>query len=337
MFFLLRCFFAGIVSFGITYYLAPLFCDIAYTYNVIDIPDGKIKQHEKPTPYLGGLAVYAGFIASLALFFPFNTDYLLLLMGATFLLFIGLIDDLKPFTPLQKLVGQSIAVISFLRAGFYLKTHFFDGPWSFFVSFLWILTIVNAFNLVDVMDGLATTIAIWITLFLCVIAFIFGHKSLVLFLVTFSGALTAFLYYNWPPAKIYLGDAGSLLIGGILAPIPFFVDWGTYNQYGYLTPIILFGIPLLEVIGLVIIRTVKKIPFYMPSSDHFCLYLKRLGLSVSSVLLYTTCVSFILYGIACRFLFYTIHPSYLFFIACLILCAWFLILFVGDTKKYLNF
>ena len=82
-----------------------------------------------------------------------------------------------------------------------------------------------------------------------------------------------FLYFNKTPAKIYLGDAGSLLIGGLLATIPFMIPWGTYTIFGFLTPVIILGVPLVEVASLIIIRTYKKIPFYFGSPDHFAHYL----------------------------------------------------------------
>lgn len=116
------------------------------------------------------------------------------------------------------------------------------------------------------------------------------------------GALIAFFWYNRPPAKIYLGDAGSLFIGGFLATIPFLFNWGLYNNcYGFLTPAIILAIPLLEVTFLVIIRSYKGIPFYQGSPDHFCLYLKMNGWSIWEILLYVLTVSLVLFNIALAF------------------------------------
>ena len=110
-------------------------------------------------------------------------------------------------------------------------------------------------------------------------------------LCSFLGALVAFLWYNKPPARIYLGDAGSLFIGGFLATVPFLLHWGTYNQYGYLAPIIILAIPLLECYSLILIRWYKGIPFYQGSPDHFCLYLQGGGWSKSVILTYVMALS----------------------------------------------
>ena len=285
-FLFLRIAIAFTLSFVVTYRLIPLFCSIAYKYRIIDIPDGEIKTHKTPTPYLGGLALYVGLLTSLAVAFSFENQFFLLLVGSTLLLFVGLVDDLIVLEPAQKFAAQMVAVFCFLKSGLYLKTHFFSNIWSVIISALWCLTIINAFNLVDVMDGLATTLAALITSSLAIIALYYGHNSLALLLITFLGALFAFLCFNRPPATVYLGDAGSLFLGGFLAPIPFLFNWGTYNWYGYISPIILFAIPLLEVTSLVLIRIYKGIPFYKPSPDHFCLYLKRRGWSAKHILGY---------------------------------------------------
>ena len=277
---------AFIIAFVITYRLVPLFCAIAFKYNIIDIPDGQVKTHKSPTPYLGGLAVYIGFLTTLALLFSFEDHYFLLLVGSTLLLFIGLIDDLMVLKPYQKFAAQAVAVFCCLKSGLYLKTHFFNNIWSIGISALWCLTIINAFNLVDVMDGLATTLAALITSSLALIALYYGQYSLALLLLVFLGAISAFLCFNLPSASVYLGDAGSLFLGGFLAPIPFLFNWGTYNWNGYFSPIVIFAVPLLEVTSLVIIRLSKGIPFYKPSPDHFCIYLRRRGWSARHILIY---------------------------------------------------
>lgn len=280
-----RLFFSFIISFLITLYLVPLFALIAKKLNVLDIPDGAVKKHEKPTPYLGGIAIYVGFIASLALIFPYENKIALLLVGSTLLLFIGLIDDILRIKPYQKFFWQFIAAFCFLKAGLYLKESFFlNNVWNFPVSILWILTIINAFNLVDVMDGLATTLASCATITLLFLALLFDQPQLALLLVTFLGPLLAFLWYNRPPAKIYLGDAGSLFIGGFLGTVPFLFKWGSYNPYGFITPILVLSIPLLEVITLILVRTYKKIPFYYGSPDHFSIYLQQGGWSKYKIL-----------------------------------------------------
>ncbi len=288
----------GTLAFGVSllfsFYIVPFFRAVALRFNILDAPDGRIKVHKKPTPYLGGLAVYCGLLCGLVVTFPVTGNWLLFLIGITLLLFLGLVDDLTPLAPYQKFGGQLLVAFCFLRSGIYMKEHFFYNSENMAISVLWILTIVNGFNLIDVMDGLATTTALGATSSFMVISIALQQYDITLLLCAFLGSLFAFLYYNKPQASIYLGDAGSLFIGGFLATVPFFLKWGTYNIYGYLTPIIILAIPIAEVVSLIIIRTYKKIPFYRGSPDHFCHYLQKNGWSRQGILWYVGSTSMVL-------------------------------------------
>jgi len=281
-------------SFLTTLSLIPHFCILAQRLRFMDAPDGKIKKQSSAVPYLGGVAVYIGFLCGLVFTVPFENRISLLIIGSTLLLLVGLLDDLFQMKPYQKFFGQTIVAFCFLKSGFYLKSHVFYDAWKMPFSILWILTVINAFNLVDVMDGLATSLAIYATTTLLIIAYFLNHWVVMIVLASFLGPLCAFFAYNRPPARIYLGDAGSLFIGGFLGTIPFLFDWGTYNWYGYLTPVIILGIPLLECASLIAIRAYKGIPFYLGSPDHFCCYLMDNGWSKSSILWYLFFLSAVL-------------------------------------------
>lgn len=294
--------FALLISFLVTFYLVPICIKIAYRLQFLDEPDGTVKVHKQATPYMGGIAVYMGFLTAFCMTIPFESTMLLFFAGSTLLLFIGLIDDLMVLKPSQKFFGQFLATLCFLKAGFYLKSHFFSNIWNLPISALWILSVINAFNLVDVMDGLATVLSLCATISFLLMALYFNDISTVILLCCFAGPLIAFLWYNRPDAKIYLGDAGSLFIGGLLATVPFLFNWGTYNISGYLTPIIILAIPLLELATLIIIRTYKKIPFYLGSPDHFSIYLQRNGWSKQAILAYVATLSLVLFLISFLFL-----------------------------------
>lgn len=292
--FIYKMIFGFFIAFLITFYLIPVISSWAIRLNFVDIPDGKIKQHAHPVPYLGGVALYMGFMSSLVLVLPVENRGYLLLLGSTLLLFVGLIDDLVVLKPYQKLFGQCIACLCFLKTGLYLKEQFFYAFWRIPFSILWMLMIINAFNLVDVMDGLATTLALFAGMAFLALALFEQQEAVALLLCPFMGALIAFFWFNKPPARIYLGDAGSLLIGGILATVPFLLNWGTFSAYGYLAPLIILAIPLIEVATLVCVRTYKGIPFYKPSPDHFALYLIKNGWSKKNILLFTAFLALIL-------------------------------------------
>lgn len=286
--------FSFIFSFLVTLSFIPHLCLLAERLHFMDKPDGKIKKQLYAIPYLGGVAVYIGFLCGLAFTVPFENKISLLIIGTTLLLLLGLMDDFFQMKPYQKFFGQTLIALCFLKAGFYLKSHVFHNIWKMPLSILWILTVINAFNLVDVMDGLATSLAIYATITLMLISYFLNHWVVMVVLASFLGPLCAFLLYNRPPARIYLGDAGSLFIGGFLGTVPFLFDWGTYNWYGYLTPLIILGIPLLECASLIVIRAYKGIPFYQGSRDHFSCYLIDNGWSKSSILWYLFFLSIIL-------------------------------------------
>lgn len=285
---------SAVVAFVVTLYVTPSLISLAHKTNFLDRPDGAVKQHKQPTPYFGGLAVYAGFLAAIAFTIPFENNMFLFLVGVTWLLLLGLIDDFRVLKPSQKFLGQFIAVLCFLKAGFYLKTPYFLNSWHVIISGFWMLSVINAFNLVDVMDGLATTTAIGATLSFFCFAYLANAVSVMILLAAFGGSLLAFLWYNKPIARIYLGDAGSLFIGGVLANIPFLLDWGTYSYYGYLSPAVILAIPILEVTTLIVVRSYKGIPFFRGSPDHFSIYLRQQGWSVQLVLAYVFLLSLIL-------------------------------------------
>ena len=290
----IKIIFSFIFSFIITLYLVPFLCSLARTLRFVDVPDGKIKRHSQETPYFGGVAIYCGFLCGLAFTMPFQNQIFFLLIGTTLLLLLGLIDDLIPLRAYQKFFGQFIVALCFLKAGFYLKEHIFYNVWNLPLSLLWILTVINAFNLVDVMDGLATLLAIAATITFVAIAAYLHHMVVLILLAAFLGPLCAFFLYNRPTARIYLGDSGSLFIGGFLATIPFLFDWGTYNRLGYLAPIIILAIPLLECFSLILIRTIKGIPFYRGSLDHFSSYLLAHDWHKKTILFYVGALSFYL-------------------------------------------
>lgn len=274
-------------SWALAMYLVPMMIQLASRWSILDEPDGRIKVHKKAIPYLGGVAVYLAMVATLAMVMPTDPKILWLLLGSTLLLFVGLVDDMKVLTPLQKFAGQLIVVLGFVKAGFALKSSFFSDWSNMSLSALWMLTVINAFNLVDVMDGLSSTLAIISATSFMILALLTGQTSLSLVLLIFIGALLGFLWYNKPPAQIYLGDAGALFVGGFLAALPLLFSWSEYSLFGYCAPLFMFGVPLLEVVMLVIIRTYLGIPFFRGSPHHFCIYLQNKGWSREQVLAFT--------------------------------------------------
>jgi UDP-GlcNAc:undecaprenyl-phosphate GlcNAc-1-phosphate transferase len=345
-----RHIFALSFSFLLGIYLVPIVIAAAKKIGFVDRPDGRLKRHKEPTPYLGGLALFIAFITTIGLCYPFENQILWFLLGTTLLLFVGLIDDLKALRPAQKFFGQFIAVLCFLKGEFSLKNAFFSSPANIFWSSFWMLSVINAFNLVDVMDGLCGTLGLVSSITLFGIAYAMGKYTTSLLLAAFIGALLAFILYNKPPAKIYLGDAGSLFIGGFLAATPLLFDWDRtlfrWNFDGYLNilyihikpllemffvPCLILWVPLLEGLGLFIIRTRLGMPFYYGSPHHFSIYLRKKGWSCAKVLGFAAGVSALMSTLAVLFLYRLISLTWIVVWSCLVVVSWIVVVF-GVTK-----
>ena len=324
---LFRHCFAGIFSFLLAYYIIPLFIKAAHKSGLLDAPDGKIKVHDLPIPHFGGIAIFMSFIATLALSYPFKNIVLWLLLGSTLLLLLGLIDDLHILKPSQKFIGQIVAVVCFLKGGFSLKSVFFSSYLNILFSAFWMLSVINAFNLIDVMDGLSSTVALVAAGTFFILAYGAGLHDLTLLLITFIGALFAFFLYNKPSAKIYLGDAGAMFIGGFLASVPLLFNWSFHSINSAYAPVIILAIPLLEVTALVIIRTIKGIPFYQGSPHHFSIYLQNKGWSKKGVLFFSTAAGLLLSGVASLLVFNVIVPTTVVALGVFFILSWCYIVF----------
>lgn len=277
-FVLIRYLLTLIVAPALTYKLIPIMQRVAQQWGIVDRPDGKLKRHPRPMPYLGGLAIYIPFIITLALIYPFGNNMLWLVLGVNILLFAGLIDDVVAFTPLQKLAGQSLAVLCFLKSGLSLKDEFFSVVFTIPLTGLWMLGIINAFNLVDVADGLASILAICSATSFFAFALWQGNYELGLLLLAFICPLVVFfLRANRPPASMYLGDAGALWIGGFLSAMPLLFSWSDVVPYGFVTPVLILAFPLGEVGLLILQRLWLRIPFWHGSPHHLAIHMQRRG------------------------------------------------------------
>ncbi len=325
------------ISFLCTFLSVPIFQFLAYKFFILDTPDGVLKRHNKVTPYLGGCAVYLGFIISFLYMRSYSRELLSLVSGLTVLLLVGLLDDIYTMKPNQKFLGQLLAVGIFLLGGFsfneifLLKTFPFleVAPIGVFLllkvaSVWWILSIINAFNLVDIMDGLATGIAIIALISFIVVAVFYGKQEQILYMVTFLGSLVAFFLYNAPSASIYLGDTGSLLIGGFLAIVPFVLDWGKEEAslINYIIFPTILMVPILELICLIGIRSYKCLPVYYGSPHHFISYLKRKNWNSNFILTITLIVCSLFGSISIGVASGVFNVFYFFIFVAMMLFAW---------------
>lgn len=322
----------GLLSFAVTRFLIPLCILFANKYKILDIPDGVIKRQVTIVPYLGGVAVFCGFFFSSIFFINFSFRIFLFLCASLGLVILGLIDDIVVLRPLQKFVGQCLCTACYVYAEFYFNIPIFPLWFNVLFSFLWILTLINAFNLIDVMDGLATTVAMCASLcFLGLAIFQLNYTIAIIFACLF-GALAAFLTYNFPPARMYLGDTGSMLLGGLLGALPL----GLYSAdiQSYVSYVIILAIPLIELVSLVIVRTYKGIPFYKGSPDHFSIYLLHNGWDKKSVLVYVFIMMCFLTVVSNLLLSEQITFVHVCVFTCIFLLVWIILIMV--PKSFLS-
>jgi len=270
----------------------------ALAFGVVDAPDGRLKTQREPVPYLGGLAVFLAFLLALGMVVDFDVEVLALLLSGTIAATLGLIDDFGVLTPFSKVVGQVVAVFVLLKSG--VMVHVVILPWwaRLLLTVVWLVGMSNAFNLADIMDGLAGGLGVIAGIFLLAVAVMNGRWTVAAFTVVLIGALLGFLRFNFPPATIYLGDCGSLFLGLTLGALAMVMDYTTRNPLGWLAPLYILALPVVDVAYVIVLRLRAGRRIYHGSPDHFPLRLrKRLGGSTTATVLVTYGAAVVLGGI----------------------------------------
>jgi UDP-GlcNAc:undecaprenyl-phosphate GlcNAc-1-phosphate transferase len=270
--------------------LTPLMRKIALATNIVDNPNAAHKSHKKAVPYLGGVAIIIGIISisystSLISNFTSTTFWLATsVLGPALLLgLIGLWDDLKNLKPLPRFIAQTVAglftaavLILGNNVGNPTGSQIFDS----IITVIWVVGICNSINFFDNLDGgAAGTVAIS-SIALAILA-LNGDQFLIAALSTVTaGATLGFLVWNKSPAKIYMGDAGALFLGVLLATLTVRFEPSAQTQIGsYLIPILLLAIPILDTTVAVLSRVRRHLSPFQGGQDHLSHRLIRAGLS----------------------------------------------------------
>ena len=299
-------FFTFVTSFLITYVAIPKVISFAQQFRLTDVA-GKRAVHEGSTPIFGGIAIFSGIIFSL-LFWAELENIQFLLASFLIVFFVGVIDDLLNLSPLKKLVGQIIAILIVIYLG-ELKIDSMHGvlgltnqmpDWisTAFTIFV-VIVITNGFNLIDGVDGLAGGIGIISASCFGFIAILMHQSDMAIIAFSLAGALLAFLRYNFNPAKIFMGDTGSLVVGMILSVLAINTikigliteDFKLPNK-GPLMAIVFLAIPLFDSLRVFIARIIKgRHPLY-PGRGHIHHALLDLGFGHKStaLILYFTSI-----------------------------------------------
>jgi UDP-GlcNAc:undecaprenyl-phosphate GlcNAc-1-phosphate transferase len=264
-----------VLSFLLTIYGTPVTQRVAQKYQILDYPNGTLKKQKKPVPYMGGVIIYFAFISPVGLLFQFNKELLGILFASSILLVVGLFDDLKALTPGIKFLFQIVATYILIKSGIFINLIILP-PWlNSLLSFLWIISIINAFNIIDIMDGFSSSIGVVTSLTIFIISLYNNNFLISILSLSLAAALLAFLKFNWEPARIYLGDAGSMFIGLVIGALVIMGDYSRYNDLAFISGILILSIPLFDMVYVIILRLLKgKSPFF-GSPDHFALRLKK--------------------------------------------------------------
>jgi UDP-GlcNAc:undecaprenyl-phosphate GlcNAc-1-phosphate transferase len=153
------------------------------------------------------------------------------------------------------------------------------------LTFVWLIGITNAVNLVDIMDGLAAGVALIAALALLAVAAINGHHQIAILTATLAGSLAGFLRFNTQPARVYLGDTGSLFIGLNLGALAMIGSYTERSQLGLLAPVVILGVPIFDTLFVMFIRRRRGVSMFLGSPDHFALRLRRWRLTVRQTVL----------------------------------------------------
>ncbi len=261
-------------------WLTPRMREAALRFGIVDRPDGRLKNHREPVPYLGGLAIYLAFLLALA-FCPFGEEVLGLLLAGSIVVLLGLVDDLGQLGPWTKLLGQAVAVFVLLKSGIYIKLVIVPGWVAILLSIVWLLAVTNAFNLIDIMDGLSAGTAATVACALFAVAVWNGRITAATMLAALAGACLGFLRYNFHPARIYMGDSGSLFLGLMLGALAMNNAYTERNLLAVLSPALILGVPLFDMLFVMYIRWRRGLPVMLGSPDHVALRLRKWRLSTA--------------------------------------------------------
>jgi UDP-GlcNAc:undecaprenyl-phosphate GlcNAc-1-phosphate transferase len=257
----------------------PLVRRMALRLGVTDQPNAR-KIHVNPIPLLGGVAIYGAFIAALLLFgdrFRLN-ELVSILVGASLMSFLGVWDDRRSLSPLLKLAGQFVAASILVVSGVYIGTF----PWEWLniaLTLLWVVTVTNAMNLLDNMDGLSGGVGAVAALFFLLLAAMNDQYLVGALSAALVGACLGFLVYNFNPASIFMGDAGALFLGFMLAAVAIKLRFPEGVQIvTWMVPVLILGLPLFDT-ALVIVSRLRRghNPLTTPGRDHFSHRLVALG------------------------------------------------------------
>lgn len=307
------------LAFGITFYAIPVIINVSNQKRLFDLPDER-KIHRMPIPSIGGLGIFAGFITAILLTVTLNAEiyhFQYLVAALMIIFFVGMKDDLVNLPPFKKFLGQILAAtILVFKGGFVLQS--MDGILgireipalgSYFLSIVTIVVIINAYNLIDGVDGLAASLSLMSSIIFAGYFALSNQMAFACIATSLAGALAAFLIFNFNPAKIFMGDTGSLTIGLLNAVLVIqFINSNAIASENTLIvhagPAIGFAIlfiPLFDTLRVFSMRILHGESPFTPDRNHIHHILLRFGLSHKQVTCYLLIANIVIVSLAYYF------------------------------------
>lgn len=282
------------VTFLVSVLLVPIVKKVAEHVGAMDVPNAR-KVHKKPMPRLGGLAIYIAFLLGYILYGQISTQMISILIGSFLLIIVGIFDDINSIPAKYKFLVQTIAasiVVVYGKLGFSELTILglsFHFPMIIndILAIFFIVAITNAINLIDGLDGLSSGISAIYFLTIAVIALItnkLGGIDIILSLIML-GATLGFLFHNFPPAKIFMGDTGSLFLGFMISIIAL-LGYKVTTFTSLVVPIVVLAIPIFDTLFAILRRLLKGQSVAVADKEHFHHQLLKMKYSpVASILI----------------------------------------------------
>ncbi|MFA6321089.1 MAG: MraY family glycosyltransferase [Candidatus Omnitrophota bacterium] len=267
-----------LIAFIVSYLLTPFVRVLAVKLDYLDHPKNN-KVHAHPTPLLGGLSIFAGFVVAVLTKSKIMAmpSMQAMFLGVFILLIIGLIDDKMGMMPNIKLLGQFLAAMVLVKSGLCIS---FMGNYyiNILVTYIWIIGITNSFNLLDNMNGLSAGLAAIAAIFFAIIAYLNGQFAVAALSLALAGCSLGFLRYNFPRASLFMGDSGSLVLGYVLSALAIMSGWQVpVITISVAVPLLVLGYPIFDTTLVSVMRVLERRSVFQGGKDHSSHRLALLG------------------------------------------------------------
>ena len=275
----------------VSFILSPLVKSFAYKIGAIDVPKDARRMHKKPTPRLGGLAIFLGFMFSILIFVrPIDMQLRGILLGSVMIVVLGVVDDSSPLRAGFKFLIQIAAALVAVYHGVVVQilsnpNVFSDEPYWFLgwasvpITVLWIVGITNSVNLIDGLDGLANGVSTISAITMLTIALLVSEAQTALIMAALVGACVGFMPYNRNPAQMFMGDTGSTFLGFILATISIQGLFKYYAIISFAVPFLILGLPMFDTLFAIVRRLAHGQNPMSPDRGHIHHRLIDMGLN----------------------------------------------------------